>query len=68
MLDYDKATGMVSFRHYLIQTVPRGVSRSIKRIVQRQNLPNLADYDDISEYVKRYTFLLPLCNCAMYTS
>ncbi len=34
LMDYQKETGMVEFRHYTIKAVPVGVSRAVKKIVQ----------------------------------
>ena len=52
LLDYDKETGNIDFRHYVITVVPHGVSKGVKRLVNRkQELPNLENYSDISEYI-----------------
>mmetsp|Transcript_113807 Transcript_113807/g.170228 ORF Transcript_113807/g.170228 Transcript_113807/m.170228 type:complete len:297 (+) Transcript_113807:79-969(+) len=52
LLDYDKKTGVIEFRHYVITVVPHGVSKGVKRLVNRkQELPNLENYTDISEYI-----------------
>merc|ERR1712137_388644 len=54
LLDYDKESGMVEFRHYVITVVPHGVSKGVKRLVSRNHdLPNLEDYSDISEYINQ---------------
>ena len=60
LLDYDKKTGNVDMRHYVITVVPHGVSKGVKRLVNRKaDLPNLEDFADISEYINAY--VLPLC-------
>ena len=57
LLDYNKETGQVEFRHYVITVVPHGVSKGVKRLVnRRQELPNLENYDDISEYINSYVY------------
>ena len=57
MLNYDKETDMVSFRHYYIFTKPVGVSRQMKKILTSNaataDIPNLSKFADISEYVLR---------------
>lgn len=47
---YDKETGVVHFRHYVITVRPSGVTRTIKRIVTAR-IPNMKNFDDVSEYV-----------------
>jgi len=54
LLNYDKETERIEFRHYLITVNAFGVSKSIKRVIQSQ-IPNLSDANDISEYVLRGT-------------
>lgn len=61
LLSYDPVTRTIQFRHYLISVRPVGVSRTIRKIVEgtstggplrkRKGLPNLANANDISDYV-----------------
>jgi len=51
LFSYNKQTKMIEFRHYLIKVSTVGISRSIKRIVKKAQLPNLNSFDDIAEYV-----------------
>lgn len=51
-LNYDKDTGMIDMRHYLIKVVPAGVNRGVKKVVQKR-LESMENFDDISDYVLR---------------
>lgn len=53
LLDFDPETQLVEFRHYLITSHPVGISKSVKRILQKK-LPDLSQLKDISQYVLRY--------------
>ncbi|KAI7908331.1 Brix domain-containing protein [Cokeromyces recurvatus] len=50
LFNYNDETGMIDVRHYSIGVKATGVSKSIKRVINT-NLPNLGDYEDISDYV-----------------
>ena len=50
LLNYEKDSGEIEFRHYFIRPRPTGVSRSVKRLVQAR-IPDLSRLNDISEYV-----------------
>jgi ribosome biogenesis protein SSF1/2 len=50
LFNYDKETGLVELRHYLINVKVTGVSKVVKRII-RSEIPNLNDVADIGEYV-----------------
>jgi ribosome biogenesis protein SSF1/2 len=41
---------LVEFRHYDISLQAVGLSRTVKSVL-RSNLPNLAKFDDISDYI-----------------
>ncbi|KAJ2682899.1 rRNA-binding ribosome biosynthesis protein [Coemansia spiralis] len=56
LFNYNEATGMVDFRHFTIVVKPVGVTKGVKRVIMAKNLPSLAGYDDISEYVLREAF------------
>lgn len=49
---YNREEDMVEFRHYAITVKMVGVSKTVKRIL-RADLPDLSQYDDISEYIMR---------------
>ncbi|KAI8335211.1 Brix domain-containing protein [Blakeslea trispora] len=52
LFNYNDETGMIDVRHYSIGVKATGVSKSIKRVINT-NLPNLGDFEDISDYVLR---------------
>ncbi|KAI8320738.1 Brix-domain-containing protein [Martensiomyces pterosporus] len=56
LFNYNEATGMVDFRHYAIVVKPVGITKGVKRVITAKNLPSLAGFDDISEYVLREAF------------
>ncbi|KAJ1996600.1 rRNA-binding ribosome biosynthesis protein, partial [Coemansia thaxteri] len=56
LFNYNDATGMVDFRHFTIVVKPVGVTKGVKRVIMAKNLPSLAGFDDISEYVLREAF------------
>lgn len=49
---YNREEDMIEFRHYAITVKMVGVSKTVKRIL-RADLPNLSQYDDISEFIMR---------------
>ncbi|KAG0170384.1 hypothetical protein DFQ28_009128 [Apophysomyces sp. BC1034] len=50
LYNYNDDTGMIDVRHYSIGVKTTGISKSIKRVVTT-NVPNLGNYEDISDYV-----------------
>jgi hypothetical protein len=50
LFDYDKATDLVSMRHYAITANPRNITRGVRQLAKAR-IPNLRDLDDISEFV-----------------
>lgn len=59
LFDYDAESQKVQLRHYLITSHSIGVSKSVKRILQKK-LPNLSELRDISQYVLGYDVLLAM--------
>ncbi|KAK9807808.1 hypothetical protein WJX72_010030 [[Myrmecia] bisecta] len=53
LLNYDKDTKRISFRHYNIVAQPSGVSKSVKALVGRKNLPDMSNMRDISEFLTK---------------
>lgn len=53
MFDYDADTDTVDFRHYYINVKQIGVSKSVKRIVNTSSVPNMAEFEDISDFILR---------------
>ncbi|KAJ2388646.1 rRNA-binding ribosome biosynthesis protein [Coemansia sp. RSA 2559] len=56
LFNYNDETGSVDFRHYTIVVKPVGVTKGVKRVIMSTNVPSLAGYGDISEYVLREAF------------
>lgn len=52
LINYNKDTKLLDFRHYLIQASPIGVSKSIKKLIRRK-LPNMGRYAGFDEYVEK---------------
>jgi len=50
LIHYDEASDTVEFRHYFISAQMIGINKSIKRVIQHK-VSDLAEYNDISEYV-----------------
>ena len=53
LLSFDKDTGRISFRHYGISAAPSGVTRSVKQLVNRRQLPNMGALGDVSELLTK---------------
>lgn len=52
LFEYDSESKTVQFRHYLVTSHAVGVSKSVKRLLQKK-LPDLSQLQDISQYVLR---------------
>ncbi|OQS01029.1 SWI4 1, Peter Pan-like protein suppressor [Achlya hypogyna] len=50
LFHYDKETGHVEFRQYVIRAMPLGLSKSVKTLV-KSRIPNLGNVEDISDFV-----------------
>ncbi|GJN07671.1 hypothetical protein PR202_ga25517 [Eleusine coracana subsp. coracana] len=53
LLKYDKEKGIVDFRHYSIKLQPVGVSRKIRKLMQNNQVPDLRDLKDVSDYMTK---------------
>lgn len=53
LLNYDKETKRVDFRHYSIRLQPVGVSRRIRKFVQSHKMPDLRNLEDVSDFITR---------------
>ncbi|KAJ2471548.1 rRNA-binding ribosome biosynthesis protein, partial [Coemansia sp. RSA 2131] len=56
LFNYNEETGLVDFRHYAVVVKPVGVTKGVKRVILSKNMPSLAQFDDISDYVLREAF------------
>ena len=52
LLNYNRDTKLIDFRHYSIGVKPIGVSKKLKKITTNE-VPDLHEYNDISEYILR---------------
>ncbi|KAF8704080.1 hypothetical protein HU200_031566 [Digitaria exilis] len=53
LLKYDKEKEVIDFRHYSIKLQPVGVSRKIRKLMQNNQVPDLRDLKDVSDYVTK---------------
>ncbi|KAF6177116.1 hypothetical protein GIB67_005104 [Kingdonia uniflora] len=53
LLNYNKDTKLIDFRHYSIRLQPIGVSRRIRKFVQNHQVPDLRALQDMSDFVTR---------------
>ena len=53
LLNYDKETRCIDIRHYSVSAQPTGVSRNVRKLVQRKKLPDLSKFSDVSEFVTK---------------
>ncbi|KAH1141274.1 hypothetical protein AAZX31_12G025500 [Glycine max] len=53
LLNYNKDTKLIDFRHYSIRLQPVGVSRRIRKLVQSHQVPDLRNLQDVSDFVTK---------------
>ncbi|XP_051142174.1 peter Pan-like protein [Andrographis paniculata] len=53
LLNYNKDTKHIDFRHYSIRLQPAGVSRRIRKFVQSHQAPDLRTLQDVSDYLTK---------------
>ncbi|KAF2315018.1 hypothetical protein GH714_037578 [Hevea brasiliensis] len=53
LLNYNKDTKLIDFRHYSIRLQPVGVSRRIRKFVQNHQVPDLRSLQDVSDFVTK---------------
>ncbi|CAO2824406.1 unnamed protein product [Amaranthus hypochondriacus] len=53
LMNYNKETKRIDFRHYSIRLQPVGVSRRIRKFVQNHQVPDLRNLQDVSDFVTR---------------
>ncbi|XP_057549180.1 peter Pan-like protein isoform X2 [Amaranthus tricolor] len=54
LMNYNKETKLIDFRHYSIRLQPVGVSRRIRKFVQNHQVPDLRNLQDVSDFVTRF--------------
>lgn len=55
LLNYNKDTKLIDFRQYSIRLQPVGVSRRIRKFVQKHVVPDLKNLQDVSDFVTKYS-------------
>ena len=53
LLSYDAAARRIAFRHYAISAQPSGVSRGVKALVARRQLPDMGAMADVAEFLTK---------------
>lgn len=53
LLDYNKSTGRISMRHFSIAVAPSGVSKNLKQLLARKDLPDMGRMADVAEFLTR---------------
>ncbi|CAH8353988.1 unnamed protein product [Eruca vesicaria subsp. sativa] len=53
LLNYNKDTKLIDFRHYSIRLQPVGVSRRIRNFVQNHKAPDLRNLQDVSDFITK---------------
>ncbi|KAL8162699.1 hypothetical protein V2J09_014188 [Rumex salicifolius] len=53
LLNYNKETKLVDFRHYSVRLQPVGVSKRIRKFVQNHQVPDLRNLQDVSDFITR---------------
>jgi hypothetical protein len=54
LLSHDKASGLISLRHYSISTAPSGIKKSLKALLAKRALPgDMGALRDVSELVTK---------------
>ncbi|XP_043698519.1 peter Pan-like protein [Telopea speciosissima] len=53
LLNYNKETKLIDFRHYSIRLQPIGVSRRLRKFVLNHQAPDLKSLQDVSDFVTR---------------
>lgn len=44
---------MISFRHYGISVTPSGLRKNLKQLLQRKEIPDLGNFQDVSEFITK---------------
>lgn len=53
LLNYNKDTKLIDFRHYSIRLQPVGVTRRLRKFVQNHQVPDLRNLQDVSDFVTK---------------
>ncbi|KAK6940995.1 Brix domain [Dillenia turbinata] len=53
LLNYNKDTKLIDFRHFSIRLQPIGVTRRIRKFVQNHQVPDLSSLQDVSDFLTK---------------
>ncbi|KAJ9696521.1 hypothetical protein PVL29_008641 [Vitis rotundifolia] len=53
LLNYNKDTKFIDFRHYSIRLQPVGVSKRVRKFVQNHQVPDLKNLQDVSDFITK---------------
>lgn len=53
LLNYNKDTKLIDFRHYSVRLQPVGVSRRVRKFVQSHQVPDLRNLRDVSDFITK---------------
>jgi hypothetical protein len=70
LLSYDAASNRIAFRHYGVSAQPSGVSRGVKTLVARRQLPDMGGLADVAELLTKggYGSVGPPCLSLLHAS
>ncbi|XP_054168793.1 protein Peter pan-like [Oppia nitens] len=51
LLNYDRDTRLIEFRHYAIKLKPVGLSRTVRKLVAGKKVPDLGQFNDMTDVV-----------------
>uniref|UniRef100_A0A7N0UZP9 Brix domain-containing protein n=1 Tax=Kalanchoe fedtschenkoi TaxID=63787 RepID=A0A7N0UZP9_KALFE len=53
LLNYNKETKLIDFRHYFIRLEPVGATQRLRKFVQNHQVPDLRNLQDVSDFVTK---------------
>ncbi|KAJ4877429.1 Peter Pan-like protein [Raphanus sativus] len=53
LMNYNKDTKLIDFRHYSLRLQPVGVSRRLRKFVEKHEVPDLRNLQDVSDFLTK---------------
>jgi ribosome biogenesis protein SSF1/2 len=53
LLSYNKEQNTISFRHYSVSLAPSGLTKGVKALLHKNNVPDLSHFSSVSEFVEK---------------
>ena len=53
LFSYNSSDQTIDFRHYTVKVVPVGISRGVKKLVNRSRVPNMGRLWDMADFVTK---------------